>query len=118
MDDNEKRLEILRRTKKRRKQVDITFILAALAVLHWPVLYGQALPGCWPCAVAGADWFEFTGLAWAQCSGGSGQRLLALNPQRSRLTLHACTTRRVCAPPRRIITPAAVLTQRPRGRWT
>ena len=32
MDDNEKRLEILRRTKKRRKQVDITFILAALAV--------------------------------------------------------------------------------------
>ena len=33
MDDNEKRLEILRRTKKRRKQVDITFILAALAVL-------------------------------------------------------------------------------------
>ena len=33
MDDNEKRLEILRRTKKRRKQLDITVILAALAVL-------------------------------------------------------------------------------------
>ena len=32
MDDNEKRLEILRRTKKRRKQLDITVILAALAV--------------------------------------------------------------------------------------
>ena len=32
MDDNEKRLEILR-TKKRRKQLDITVILAALAVL-------------------------------------------------------------------------------------
>ena len=29
MDDNEKRLEILRRTKKRRKQLDITVILAA-----------------------------------------------------------------------------------------
>ena len=33
MYDNEKRLEILRRTKKRRKQLDITVILAALAVL-------------------------------------------------------------------------------------
>ena len=33
MDDNEKRLDILRRTKKRRKQLDITVILAALAVL-------------------------------------------------------------------------------------
>lgn len=33
MDDNEKRLEILRRTKKRRKRLDITVILAALAVL-------------------------------------------------------------------------------------
>ncbi len=33
MDDNEKRLEILRRTKKRRKQLDITVILAVLAVL-------------------------------------------------------------------------------------
>ena len=33
MDDNEKRLEIIRRTKKRRKQLDITVILAALAVL-------------------------------------------------------------------------------------
>ena len=33
MDDNEKRLEILRRTKTRRKQLDITVILAALAVL-------------------------------------------------------------------------------------
>ena len=33
MDDNEKRLEILRRPKKRRKQLDITVILAALAVL-------------------------------------------------------------------------------------
>ena len=32
-DDKEKRLEILRRTKKRRKQLDITVILAALAVL-------------------------------------------------------------------------------------
>ena len=33
MDDNEKRLDSLRRTKKRRKQLDITVILAALAVL-------------------------------------------------------------------------------------
>ena len=33
MDDNEKRLEILRRTKKRLNQLDITVILAALAVL-------------------------------------------------------------------------------------
>lgn len=33
MDENQKQLEILRRTKKRRKQIDITIILAALAVL-------------------------------------------------------------------------------------
>lgn len=33
MDGNQKKLEILRRTKKRRKQIDITIILAALAVL-------------------------------------------------------------------------------------
>ena len=33
MDDNEKTLEILRRHQKRRKQLDITVILAALAVL-------------------------------------------------------------------------------------
>lgn len=33
MDENQKRLEALRRTKKRRKQIDITFILAALALL-------------------------------------------------------------------------------------
>ena len=45
MDDNEKRLEILRRTKKRRKQVDITFILAALAVLFLlaGIYLGQAV---------------------------------------------------------------------------
>ena len=43
MDDNEKRLEILRRTKKRRKH--ITFILAALAVLFLlaGIYLGQAV---------------------------------------------------------------------------
>ena len=42
MDDNEKRLEILRRTKKRRKQVDITFILAVLFLLAG-IYLGQAV---------------------------------------------------------------------------
>ena len=43
MDDNEKRLEILRRTKKRRKQVDITFILAAVLFLLAGIYLGQAV---------------------------------------------------------------------------
>lgn len=45
MDENQKKLEILRRTKKRRKQLDITFILAALAVLFLlaGIRLGQAI---------------------------------------------------------------------------
>ena len=59
MDDNEKRLEILRRTKKRRKQVDITFILAALAVLFLlaGIYLGQALSPILP-ALVGLVYFK------------------------------------------------------------